>query len=83
MRRPDMHNLTPNSNTAAALARGNTLVRVLPNGFTVLVEPDHSAPVASVQVWVGSGSIHEGRWMGAGLSHLLEHMIFKGTEKRG
>jgi len=78
-----MQNLSPHPNTAAALARGNTLVRVLPNGFTVLVEPDHSAPVASVQVWVGSGSIHEGRWMGAGLSHLLEHMIFKGTEKRG
>lgn len=68
---------------AAALARGRTQTRVLPNGFTVLVEPDHSAPVASVQVWVQSGSIHEGSWLGAGLSHLLEHMIFKGTEKRG
>ena len=68
---------------AAALARGRTQSRVLPNGFTVLVEPDHSAPVASVQVWVQSGSIHEGQWLGAGLSHLLEHMIFKGTEKRG
>jgi zinc protease len=68
---------------ASALARGHTLTRVLPNGFTVLVEPDHSAPVASVQVWVQSGSIHESQWLGAGLSHLLEHMIFKGTEKRG
>jgi len=68
---------------AAALSRGHTQTRVLPNGFTVLVEPDHSAPVASVQVWVQSGSIHEGQWLGAGLSHLLEHMIFKGTEKRG
>ncbi|MEY4299333.1 MAG: hypothetical protein RIR25_569 [Verrucomicrobiota bacterium] len=79
-----MQNLLPHPDTtSAALVRGHTQVRVLPNGFTVLVEPDHSAPVASVQVWVGSGSIHEGRWMGAGLSHLLEHMIFKGTEKRG
>lgn len=68
---------------ASALTRGQTMTRVLPNGFTVLVEPDHSAPVASVQVWVQSGSIHEGQWLGAGLSHLLEHMIFKGTEKRG
>jgi zinc protease len=68
---------------AAALARGRTQTRVLPNGFTVLVEADHTAPVASVQVWVQSGSIHEGEWLGAGLSHLLEHMIFKGTEKRG
>ena len=79
-----MQHFLPQSETAAAaLARGRTLTRVLPNGFTVLVEPDHSAPVASVQVWVQTGSIHEGLWTGAGLSHLLEHMLFKGTEKRG
>lgn len=66
-----------------SVARGRTEVHTLPNGFTVLVEPDHSAPVASVQVWVESGSIHEGAWLGSGVSHLLEHMIFKGTEKRG
>ena len=79
-----MQNLLPHPDpAAAALARGHTRTRVLPNGFTVLVEPDHSAPVSSVQVWVESGSIHEGDWLGAGLSHLLEHMIFKGTEKRG
>ncbi len=68
---------------ATALTRGRTLTRVLPNGFTVLVEPDHSAAVASVQVWVETGSIHEDAWLGGGLSHFLEHMIFKGTEKRG
>lgn len=78
-----MPNFLPHTDPAAALARGRTQTRVLPNGFTVLVEADHSAPVASVQVWVRSGSIHEGPWLGAGLSHLLEHMIFKGTEKRG
>ena len=78
-----MPNLLPAPDPATALARGHTLVRVLPNGLTVLVEADRSAPVASVQVWVGTGSIHEGKWLGAGLSHLLEHMIFKGTEKRG
>lgn len=79
-----MPELLPTPDAAAsALARGHTLTRVLPNGFTVLVEPDHSAPVTSVQVWVQSGSIHESQWLGAGLSHLLEHMIFKGTEKRG
>ncbi len=79
-----MQNFPPHPDpAAAALARGRTQTRVLANGFNVLVEPDHSAPVASVQVWVQSGSIHEGQWLGAGLSHLLEHMIFKGTEKRG
>ena len=29
-----------------------------------------------------AGSIHEGRWLGAGLSHVLEHMLFKGTTTR-
>ena len=40
-------------------------------------------PVASVQVWIETGSIHEDRHLGAGLSHLLEHMLFKGTKTRG
>ncbi len=55
----------------------------LPNGLDIIVKEDHSAPVASVQAWVKTGSIHEGEWLGAGLSHILEHMLFKGTEKRG
>lgn len=61
----------------------NAEVFTLPNGLTLIVEEDRSAPVASVQAWVKTGSIHEGRWLGAGLSHLLEHMLFKGTERRG
>ncbi len=52
------------------------------NGLTLIVEEDRSAPVASVQAWCGTGSIHEAEWMGAGLSHILEHMLFKGTAKR-
>ena len=55
---------------------------VLPNGLTLLVQEDRSAPVASVQAWVNTGSIHEGKHLGSGLSHLLEHMLFKGTETR-
>src|ERR1700751_1835807 len=54
----------------------------LPNGLTVLLKPDRASPVASVQVWVKTGSIHEGDRLGAGLSHYLEHMLFKGTERR-
>ncbi|HVT71894.1 MAG TPA: pitrilysin family protein [Lacunisphaera sp.] len=54
----------------------------LPNGLTVLLKHDPSAPVCSVQVWVRTGSIHEGAALGAGLSHYLEHMLFKGTERR-
>ncbi|MFO1448093.1 MAG: pitrilysin family protein [Opitutaceae bacterium] len=55
---------------------------VLPNGLTLIVKRDSSAALASVQVWVKTGSIHEGDLLGAGLSHYLEHMLFKGTEKR-
>jgi zinc protease len=55
---------------------------VLPNGLTVLIKPDDAAPVASVQVWVKTGSIHEDALLGAGLSHYLEHMLFKGTSRR-
>jgi zinc protease len=55
---------------------------ILPNGLTLLVRRDNSAALASVQVWVKTGSIHEGAQLGAGLSHYLEHMLFKGTERR-
>src|SRR5471030_1733686 len=56
---------------------------VFDNGLTLLVREDHSAPVVSAQAWVRAGSITEGPWMGAGLSHVLEHMLFKGTATRG
>lgn len=55
---------------------------VLPNGLTLILKPDRSAALASVQVWVKTGSVHEGEQLGAGLSHYLEHMLFKGTSRR-
>src|SRR5260370_5761166 len=55
---------------------------ILPNGLTVVVQEDHSAPVASVQAWCATGSIDEDQHLGAGLSHILEHMLFKGTKTR-
>src|ERR1039457_6111831 len=54
----------------------------LENGLTLIVREDHSAPVVSAQAWCAAGSIHEGKWLGAGLSHVLEHMLFKGTTTR-
>jgi zinc protease len=53
---------------------------VLPDGLTVIVQEDHSAPVASVQAWCATGSVDEDERLGAGLSHILEHMLFKGTK---
>jgi zinc protease len=51
----------------------------LPNRLHLILDPDDSFPVVSVHAWVANGSIHEGRHLGAGVSHFLEHMVFKGT----
>ena len=53
-------------------------LETLPNGLSLILDPDPSAPVISTQLWVETGSIHEGPQLGAGLSHFLEHMVFKG-----
>jgi len=50
----------------------------LNNGLTVILKEDHSAPVAAVQVWVKTGSANETP-QEAGITHQIEHMIFKGT----
>ncbi len=55
---------------------------VLPDGLTIIVQEDHSAPVVSVQAWCATGSVNEDQHLGAGLSHILEHMLFKGTQSR-
>jgi zinc protease len=55
---------------------------VLPNGLTVLVQREVSAPVAAVITHVKAGFFDEpDRWQG--ISHVLEHMFFKGTGRRG
>jgi zinc protease len=55
---------------------------VLPNGLTLLVQPDHSAPVVAVVTHVKAGFFDEpDHW--TGISHVLEHMFFKGTGRRG
>jgi zinc protease len=55
---------------------------VLSNGLTVLVQRDRSAPVAAVVTHVKAGFFDEpDRW--TGISHVLEHMFFKGTPSRG
>ncbi|VAW34369.1 hypothetical protein MNBD_DELTA02-474 [hydrothermal vent metagenome] len=55
---------------------------VLSNGLTVILEEDHSAPVVAFQMWVRVGSADEARDE-AGIAHVFEHMLFKGTDKRG
>ncbi|HEX4119646.1 MAG TPA: pitrilysin family protein [Verrucomicrobiae bacterium] len=59
-----------------------TRLTTLDNGLVIITREDHSAPVVSAQAWCQTGSITEGKWLGAGLSHVLEHMLFKGTTTR-
>ncbi len=54
----------------------------LENGMTVLVKEDHRASVVAHMVWYKVGSNDEPNGM-TGISHMLEHMMFKGTEKVG
>ncbi len=54
--------------------------RVLKNGLKVLVKEDHRSPVVVSQVWYKVGSSYEPGGI-TGISHMLEHMMFKGTEK--
>jgi zinc protease len=54
----------------------------LPNGLTVVFEPQHTAHVAAFQIWVKVGSADENP-REVGLAHLHEHMLFKGTARRG
>ena len=55
----------------------------LSNGLTVIVQENHVAPVATVRCYVeNTGSAFEGRYLGAGLSHVLEHVVAGGSTTR-
>ena len=55
--------------------------RILPNGVRLITERIDNMRTVSVGIWVGNGSRYEPAELG-GVSHFIEHMIFKGTEKR-
>lgn len=65
---------------AAPQAMGNVAQFTLGNGMQVLVREDHRAPVVVSQVWYNVGSSYETRGI-TGIAHMLEHMMFKGTER--
>ena len=66
--------------TAAA---GETIRRVLPeNGMTVILQENHSSPVINMRFYVRAGSIYEGEYLGAGISHYCEHVLSDGTPTR-
>jgi zinc protease len=63
-----------------ALAEPKTTEFVLANGLKVVVQEDHRAPVVINEVWYKVGSSYESAGH-TGISHALEHMMFKGTAK--
>ena len=76
--------LTACASTPAPLEpqdKENLLRTTLPNGLKVVLVKDHSAPVVALNVWVRAGSADE-RPEEAGMAHVFEHMLFKGTERR-
>ncbi len=64
----------------AAQAEAKVAEHILANGLKVLVKEDHRSPVAVSQVWYKVGSSYEPGGI-TGASHMLEHMMFKGTDK--
>lgn len=97
MRRASVPEPARSPNFASSVRRGTWLVAdrpgkvnvgfmaqrfALDNGLTVLFEEHRAAKVAALQVWVKAGSADE-RGDQAGLAHLHEHMLFKGTSRRG
>jgi len=54
----------------------------LKNGLEVILEENHAAPVVALHAWVKVGSGDEPPEI-AGISHFIEHMLFKGTKRRG
>jgi len=68
---------------AGASRLEDSLTRVkLPSGLEVFIKEDHARKVAALQLWVMVGSADETD-AERGISHLIEHMAFKGTQRRG
>lgn len=65
--------------TSFTVSAESTQEFMLDNGLKLIVKPDHRAPVVVSQVWYKVGSSYEHNGI-TGVSHVLEHMMFKGTE---
>ena len=73
---------TPAPGSLPALAPASVRRISLPNGLTVLIRRDPSAPVVAIVTYVKAGYFDETDDI-VGIAHVLEHMFFKGTPRRG
>lgn len=67
---------------ADSLAAESIKLKTLPNGLRVLVREAHEAPLVTVDLWVRAGSARETSETN-GVAHFMEHLLFRGTAKRG
>ena len=63
-------------------AKSDIQTYTLKNGMQVVYQTDYSLPVVGIQIWIKAGSAYETDKQ-AGISHLIEHMLFKGTPTKG
>lgn len=68
---------------SAGLAEITPSKYVLDNGLTVIISEMPANPTVSVYALAKAGSATEGKFLGMGISHYVEHMLFKGTTTRG
>ena len=61
--------------------KGETHIVKLKNGLTVLIKEDDRFPLVNARLYVHAGSAYETPET-AGISHVLEHMVFKGTDRK-
>lgn len=73
-------NATIKNQSPLPTSNAKTYEEVLPNGLKVIIREDHRSPVVMTQLWYKVGSSDETADE-TGLSHALEHMMFKGTTK--
>jgi len=67
---------------AVALLQAKTVQKLLANGMIVVAKENKTVPTIAMNCLVKTGSIHEGRLIGAGMSHYLEHLVSGGTTSK-
>ena len=73
----------PPTQLLSAAPAAPVIRRELPNHLTLLIQRDPSHPLVAFHAVIRTGSATEGPFLGTGISHVLEHMLFKGTPRRG
>lgn len=74
--------MTRDGHTSSIDDRSSVQQLLLDNGLQVVWEEDHRQPLVAIEVRIQGGLRGEGPYLGAGITHVIEHMLFKGTTSR-